>query len=66
MYDQENYNNAIDFALNYPPEYNLIVYESDRDIFVVDVFDAGWYTMHLEGKFVRSCLRWKGKKQWSN
>jgi len=64
MYTREDYKNSIDFALNYPPEYDLIEYDSEKDLFRVYVFDNGWYDMYLEGFFVRSCLRWKGKRQW--
>jgi hypothetical protein len=64
MYSKTDYKNAIDFALNYPPDYHLIKYDSDKDLFDVEIFDEGWYRMNLDGYFVRSCLNWKGEKKW--
>jgi hypothetical protein len=65
MYNDQNYLDAIGFALNYPPDYNLTKYDIIKDIFKVDVFDGGWYSgIRLQGSFVRSCLKWKGIKKW--
>ena len=64
MFVKEDYYNAIDFALNYPRAFKLVEYDSDKDIYIVLVLDGGWYTVNLLGKFVRSCLKWKGIKKW--
>ncbi len=68
MFTDQDYMNAIKFALNYPVEDDRPLtysYKEDKDIFKVVVFDGGWTTFRLEGSFVRSCLKWKGKKQWT-
>ena len=68
MYSQKfggnNYREAINFALNYPPDFDLIKYHEEKDIFIVSVFDEGWYNVNLTGSFVRACLKWKGRKEW--
>lgn len=67
MYTETDYINAIKFALNYPQDRDLPLtysYKEDKDIYKVTWMDGGWHTFRLEGKFVRSCLKWKGKKQW--
>jgi len=64
MYTKANYRDAMNFALNYPPDFDLVNYDEDLDIYQVSVFDEGWYSIALYGFFIRSCLIWKGKKQW--
>jgi cellulase/cellobiase CelA1 len=65
IYNQNDYLDAIDFALNYPPDFKYVGYSDDFDIFIVDVQDGGWYSnVKLQGNFVRSCLKWQGYKQW--
>ena len=64
MYIEQDYKEAINFALNYPPEFDFVSYNEDKDLYRVYVFDAGWYDINLEGNYVRSCLKWKGKKVW--
>lgn len=63
-FSKKDYEDAIAFALNYPVEIDFIRYDEDKDIFRVVYLDGGWYDMNLLGSFVRSCLKWKGKKQW--
>lgn len=63
-FTRREYEEAIAFALNYPPEIHNWKYQHGKDIFKVLLFDAGWYTIKLEGKFVRSCLKWQGIKKW--
>lgn len=65
-YTQEDYQKAIEFALNYPPEVKPFHYNIHKDIYGVILMDGGWYNIKLEGKFVRSCLTWKGIKQWNH
>ena len=62
----KEYEEAINFALNYPPDVKVTKYDEEKDIFQALVFDAGWYHIELEGKFVRSCLKWQGIKKWRN
>ena len=64
VYNNEDYVNAVLFALNYPPDIDYLKYDEDKDIYIVAVFDEGWYEVKLHGFFVRSCLKWEGKKQW--
>ena len=65
MYTQNDYIKAIKFALNYDKDLPLnYSYKEDKDIYKVTLMDGGWYTVRLDGFFVRSCLKWKGKKQW--
>lgn len=64
QFTEEEYEEAIKFALNYPPVVKAKKYDEEKDIFRVLLFDAGWYHMKLEGKFVRSCLKWQGIKKW--
>ena len=62
-----DYTDAIKFALNYPVDRDLPLtysYNEDKDIFKVTVMDGGWYTYKLLGSFVRSCFNWKGVKRW--
>jgi hypothetical protein len=63
-YIQEDYQKAIEFALNYPSEVKKFHYNIHKDIYDVILFDAGWYNIKLNGEFVRSCLKWKGIKKW--
>lgn len=65
MYKEQDYKDAINFALNYPPSFKMLDYDNEKDICNVDVFDYGWYNINLNGSFVRSCLHWKGKKKWT-
>ena len=67
MYTDNDYINAIKFALNYPVDRDFPVsysYKDDKDIFKVVVMDGGWVNFKLKGFYVRSCLKWKGEKQW--
>ena len=66
MYSTDEYTEAINFALNYPPEIDRVEYDQENDVFRVLVLDGGWYDMFLYGSFIRSCLNWKGKKSWNN
>jgi len=63
-FSKTNYHEAINFALNYPPDFDLIRYHEEKDVFIVSVFDEGWYNVNLTGSFVRACLKWKGVRKW--
>jgi hypothetical protein len=65
MYSDQDYIDAIKFALNYPPDVKMYKYDIYKDIYKVNVFDYGWYDLNLTGSFVRSCLKWKGNKIWT-
>lgn len=65
MYSKQDYIDAIKFALNYPPDAKLYKYDIYKDIYKVSVFDDGWYDFNLTGSLVRSALKWKGKKIWT-
>jgi len=65
MFLEQDYRDAIKFALNYPPAVDFVSYDEDKDIYRVYVYDDGWYDFNLCGYYVRSCLNWKGKKAWS-
>lgn len=67
MYTDQDYTNAIKFALNFPQDRDIPLtysYNEDKDIYKCTVMDRGWYTVKLQGFFVRSCLKWNGKKEW--
>lgn len=66
MYTDQDYQNAIKFALNYSDRDLPLTYSfnEEKDIYKVTLMDGGWYTFRLDGFFVRSCLKWKGKRQW--
>jgi len=65
MYTDQDYIDAIKFALNYSNDPPLTFsYNEDKDQFKTTVFDGGWITFRLEGFFVRSCLKYKGIKKW--
>lgn len=64
MYTDKDYVNAIKFALNYPPAVTGYQYDEEKDVYRVNLFDSGWYTLSLKGFFVRSCLTWSGIKKW--
>ena len=66
MYTKEDYREAINFALNYPPDFDLVKHDEEKDLYRVYVFDAGWYDINLEGYYVRSCLKWKGIRKWDH
>lgn len=57
---------AIKFALNYPPKVHTFHYDMNQDVFKISLMDGGWYDISLQGSFVRSCLKWKGIKQWTH
>jgi len=63
-YTKEDYQKAIEFALNYPSNIIRWHYSYGSDIYGVIVADIGYQTVKLEGQFVRSCLKWKGIKKW--
>ena len=63
-FEKKDYTEAIRFALNFPDDYHLVGFDSEKDIYIVEVLDGGWYTVNLIGKFVRSCLNFKGVKIW--
>jgi len=63
-YTKNDYTAAIRFVLNYPPEFDYR-YNIHKDIYRCNVFDQGWYDVKLDGKFVRSALKWSGKRYWS-
>lgn len=63
-YGQRDYLAAIDFALNYPDDFLLIEYDIEKDIYITQYLENGWYIIALQGKFVRNCLKWKGIKKW--
>lgn len=65
-YTEKDYQEAIEFAFNYPPEIMKWKYIDDDDNYDVILLDGGIYNIKLQGFFVRSCLKWKGKKQWVN
>ena len=62
-YTKKDYHAAINFALNYPQDFDYR-YKIQKDIYDCNVLDGGWYTVKLEGKFVRSALKYDGEKQW--
>lgn len=63
-YTDKDYLEAIKFVLNYPPEAELIKYNSSKDIYKVRVLDGGWWEIKLQGDLVRKALKWKGKRKW--
>jgi len=64
-YTDDDYKNAIKFALNYQRDLPLTYsYKEEKDLYKVTVMDGGWTTIRLDGFFVRRCLKWKGKRQW--
>lgn len=63
-YTKHDYEKAIEFALNYPPEIGPYYYSTDKDLYSMCVLVDGWYNINLQGSFVRSCLKWKGIKKW--
>jgi hypothetical protein len=63
-YTKYDYEKAIEFALNYPPEIGPYYYNIDKDLYIMQGLDGGWYNIKLQGSFVRSCLKWKGIKKW--
>jgi len=68
MYTEQDYINAIKFALNYSQDRDLPLthsYNEDKDIYKCVLMDGGWYTVKLQGSFVRSALKWKGEKKWA-
>ena len=66
MYTDDDYKKAILFALNYKRDLPMAYhYNEDQDIFKVNLMDEGWYSVSLKGFFVRSCLKWRGIKQWT-
>jgi hypothetical protein len=66
-YTEHDYEKAIEFALNYPSKIERYHYNRYYDIYTMTVIDDGfhWHNVNLQGSFVRSCLKWKGIKQWS-
>jgi hypothetical protein len=65
MYTDKDYLDAIKFVLNYPAEVELRKYDMYKDIYKVSYLEGGWYDMNLEGKLVRSALKYKGVKAWT-
>lgn len=65
-YCNADYMEAIKFALNYPPKVHTFQYDMYQDVFKILLMDGGWYDISLQGSFVRSCLKWKGIKQWTH
>jgi len=60
--ENKDYVEAIKFVLNFPPEGIVVRYYSEeKDVWVVDVLDGGWYTIKLNGDLIRSAAKWKGK-----
>ena len=64
MYTDKDYLDAVDFALNYPPEILDILYDEVKDIYVVDLIDEGIYKINLTGSLIRACLSWQGERSW--
>jgi len=64
MYTIVDYEDAINFALNYPDNFEFVEYYPDSDLYEMQVFDNGWWHIKLDGYYIRSCLKWKGKKVW--
>ncbi len=65
-YTKLDYIDALDFGLNYPAQgFDYLYYDDQKDLFYVLVRDNGLYNTSLQGFFVRSCLKWKGHKQWT-
>lgn len=55
----KEYEQAIMMALNIKGDRPVtFTYNEDKDIWKTVVFEGGWYTIRLEGKFVRSCFKW--------
>lgn len=63
-YTKDDYQQAVEFALNYPSEVGSYYYDMHMDLYNVDYMEGGWYSAILQGSFVRSCLKWKGIKKW--
>lgn len=56
---------ALRFALNYPQDVVLTKYNIYRDIYIVDVLDAGWYmNIKMDGSYIRHCHKWQGERSW--
>jgi len=66
MYTKKDYRGAINFGLNFPPDFDLVKHDIEKDLYRVYVFDGGWYDINLHGYYVRSCLKWKGIKKWDH
>ena len=63
-YTDQDYLDAINFVLNYPPDFRFLKYDMYKDLFKVDVFDGGWYcNLKLQGSLIRSALKYKGVKK---
>jgi hypothetical protein len=64
-YTEEDYMEAVAFALNYPPKLPSYHYDIHKDLYIVNACDGwGWHQAELQGQFVRNCLKWKGVKKW--
>jgi len=64
-YTKDDYQRAIEFALNYPSTISPYYYDRYSDRYIVDILETGWQNMYVEGFLVRSCLKWKGIKKWA-
>jgi hypothetical protein len=69
---RDKYIEAAKFALNSEAG-SLVIhgirYNEDKDKYKVSVFDDGWYTVKLNGSFIRSCFKWieEGRStKWKN
>jgi hypothetical protein len=63
-YTKQDYHDAINFCLNYPTEFDYY-YNLTKDIYTCNVLVDGWHTLKLEGGFVRTALKYEGKRQWT-
>jgi hypothetical protein len=64
MYTDADYEDAVNFVLNYPPEILRVVYKESKDVYTVHLMDGGLYKIKLTGDLVRAAVKWKGEKQW--
>lgn len=66
-YTDEDYKRAISFALSNPPEIRSYYYDQNLDLFIIDMLETDGivHRVKLHGWFIRKCLKWSGKKQWT-
>jgi hypothetical protein len=65
VYTDADYEDAVNFILNYPPEILRITYKESKDRYTAHVMDGGLYTIKLTGELVRAAIKWEGERQWA-
>lgn len=64
-YTEKEIYDACMFALNYPREIEVVRHDVITDKFLVRIWEYGYPdNIRLDGSFVRSCIEWKGKREW--